>query len=124
MSKKFSYQFDPSSGILYKYYVGKISILDITASWEYAFAKQLVPKNVRGVILDYKAATFDIKIDEHTQIADFYEDHLEVFGGLKIAIITDNPKDIIIPSLVETKSNGYLSKPFSTLEAAINWVLN
>ncbi|MBN2523895.1 MAG: hypothetical protein JXB24_11525 [Bacteroidales bacterium] len=123
MNEKFKFEFDRSTGILFKYYYGKITIEDITSSWVYAFANNIIPKEVRGFILDYRNANFDFDIKEHIKIVEFYKKHLDVFGDLKIAIITEKPKDIIIPMMVETKDEGYYSKPFSTIEAAIAWVL-
>ncbi|TDN97735.1 hypothetical protein [Sunxiuqinia elliptica] len=124
MSEKFKYQFDSSLGILFKYYYGLISIKDIESSWEYAFENGLIPKETKGFILDYRKSNFNIKIDEHTVIAEFYKKHLDVFGNFKIAILTEEYRDIVIPILVKTKDEGYSSRPFSTLEAAIEWVLS
>ena len=62
-------------------------------------------------------------VDEHIEIADFYKDNLEVFGNFKIAVISNEPKDVVIIILVETKEDGYFSRLFSTVEAATNWVL-
>jgi hypothetical protein len=124
MGSKFKYQFDSLTGILYKYYYGLINVKDIVSSWEYAFSNNLIPKETKGFILDYRNSNFNIKIEEHKKIADFYRKHLDIFGNLKIAILTEVPKDIVIPILVQTHDYGYLSSPFSTLESAIDWVLN
>ncbi|MBK7630567.1 MAG: hypothetical protein IPJ23_07685 [Ignavibacteriales bacterium] len=123
MVNKFKYQYDSSTGILFKYYYGPITIEDIHSSWDYAINNNLIPKGTRSFVLDYTAASFDIKVKEHTKIAEYYRNHLEVFKNCKIAIITQTPKDVVIPALVETIDEGYYSKPFYTLEAAIDWVL-
>lgn len=122
--EKFNYQFNDSLRVIFKYYYGSITITDITSSWEYAFENQLVPKETRGIILDYRKATFNVSLDEYQAIPDFYKKHLAIFGNLKIAILTVNPMDVVIPTLVESRSEGYCSKPFSTLEAAISWTLS
>lgn len=124
MNKKFKYKFDDSLGILYKYYYGLISIQDIESSWEYAIDNNLIPKETKGFILDYRNSNFDIKINEYTAIPNFYKKNLDIFGGRRIAILTEEPKDIVIPILIKTKDKGYLSKPFSTLESAIAWILS
>ncbi len=123
MHSKFKYNYDPVTGILFKYYYGQISIQDIERSWTDAFEKGLIPSNVAGFVLDYRGATFAFSRFEYTSIPEFYKQHLDVFGNKKIAIVTESPKDIVIPLLVEQKDEGYASKPFSTLEAAIGWVL-
>jgi hypothetical protein len=123
MGNKFKFQFDTSTGILFKYYYGPITIDDIYSSWDDAISNNVIPKGTRSFVLDYTAASFDIKIKDHTKIAKYYRNHLEVFRNCKIAIITQTPKDVVIPALVETIDEGYHSKPFYTLEAAIDWVL-
>lgn len=124
MKKKFKYEFNNSLGILFKTYYGPITIEDILSSWEYAFENQLIPKDKKGFILDYRDSNFNIEISEYTAISDFYKKHIAVFGNYKIAIISEKSRDIVVPILVETKDDGYISRPFSTLEAAINWVLS
>lgn len=123
MEKKFAFQFDDSTRILYKHYFGLITLEDIYSSWDYAINNKIIPSGTRSYILDYREASFDIKIKEYHRIANYYADHLEVFKNCKIAIITQTPKDVVIPALVETKDKGYISKPFYSIEAAIDWVL-
>lgn len=60
---------------------------------------------------------------EYLQIAEFYQRRIDIFIDLKIAIINDNPQDIVIPILVKTQEDGYMSKPFSIFKVAIKWVL-
>lgn len=123
MDAKFKYEFDPGTGILFKYYYGDITINDIESSWISAFDNGLITESIKGFVLDYREAAFDMHPSEHILIADFYRRNLEVFRGYRIGIITHNPRDIVIPVLVKTKDDGYLSRPFSTPEAAIAWVL-
>lgn len=123
MDKKFKYHFDDSLCILFKYYHGLIDFEDITTSWEYAFENDLIPKDVKGFVLDYRDSHFNIKAKEFLAISNFYKKHLDIFGNLKIAIITEDPNDIVIPMLLKTEDEGYSSRPFSTMESAIYWVL-
>ena len=122
--EKFTYSFDEKTGIMFKSYFGSITFHDIESSWLSAFEKNIIPQNVTGFIVDYRKATFDMTPEEHVEIADFYQKHLTVFGNKKIGVITDNAKDVIIPVLVERKDNGYISRPFSTVDAAILWIIS
>lgn len=124
MEKKFEYKFNNSLSILFKTYYGPITIEDIESSWVYAFENNIIPKVKKGFILDYRNSNFNIEIEDHILIANFYKKHIDIFGNYKIAILTENPKDIVIPILVEAKDEGYSSRPFSTLEAAIEWILS
>ena len=62
MEEKFKYNFDESTGILYKSYFGEITLEDIYSSWDYAINENLIPKTTKGFILDYREASFKIKI--------------------------------------------------------------
>jgi hypothetical protein len=124
MEEKVKYNYDRSTGILYKYYFGSITIEDISSSWDYAIANNIIPANTKGFILDYTNANFDIELDEVDKIPEYYRQHLDIFGNKKIAVITQTSKDIVFPILVEKKDSGYSSRPFYTLEAAIEWVLS
>jgi hypothetical protein len=124
MEDKIKYRFDNSTGILYKYYSGTITIQDISSSWDEAISKKIIPENTKGFILDYTKADFDIKLNEVDRIPEYYRQHLDIFGNKKIAIITQTSKGIVVPILVEQKDSGYSSHPFYTLEAAIEWVLS
>lgn len=120
---KFKFEFDSKTGILYKYYYGSTTIDDLISSWDYGFENNLIPATVKGFILDYREASFCFNSSDWEKIPDYYRQHLSIFGNRKIAIITLNPKDIIVPFLVKRYDNGYQSEPFSTTEAAIYWVL-
>ena len=124
MEEKFKFVFDRVTGILYKYYYGSITLEDIFSSWDYAINNNLIPKETKGFISDYRKASFEINLSEYSRIADYFKKHLDIFGNKRIAVITQNPKDAVIPDLVETKDEGYLSRPFYTPEAAVQWVLS
>ena len=124
MNEKFKYSFDESTEILFKYYYGDITLNDISSSWDFAIEKGLIPANTKGFIIDYRKAKFKMDLNETNGIADYYHHHLEIFGDKKIAIITISPDQVIIPSLVELKDDGYSSRPFYTLKAALSWVLS
>lgn len=124
MEAKFKYIFDNETGILFKHYFGFIAIEDINSSWDYAIENKIIPKGTKAFVLDYRNATFNIPLEEHNKIAEYYRKNLDTFRNSKIAILTQNSKDVIIPTLVELKDNGYVSKPFYTEESAIRWVLS
>ena len=121
---KFRYEFDPATGIMFKIYLGPVTLADINESWIYAFENGLIPKETIGFVLDYRQAYFKLIDEVHAGIPVFYRKHLDIFGGKKIAIITESAKDIIVPILVEQEDFGYQSRPFSTKQAAIAWVLS
>ena len=123
MEEKFKYMFDRSTGILYKFYYGSITFDDIFSSWDYAIENNIIPEETKGFILDYRKATMENLIKEYWRIPDYYKKHLDTFGNKRIAVITQKPKDTVVPALVEAKDEGYFSRPFYSTDAAVKWVL-
>ena len=101
--EKFKFVFDRSTGILYKYYFGPITYEDIFSSWDYGISNNLIPKETKGFIVDYRKASFEIILDEYWRISDYFKKHLDIFGNKRIGVITQKPKDAVVPSLVESK---------------------
>lgn len=108
---------------MYKYYYGDISFEDIEVSWDEAILQKIIPSENKGFLLDYQKASVIIPVQHYKKINEYYQQHLDVFADKRIAILTTKPKDIVIPVLVETESQGFESKPFSTEEAAKKWIL-
>ncbi len=121
-TEKNRYEYDAQSGIMFKYYYGEITYEDFAGSWEKAFDSGAVPKGILKFLIDYTEATFKIKPAEYIRIAEFYRHNLTHFKKARIAIVVSNHKDIVIPKLVETKDSGYISKTFSSRQAALNWL--
>lgn len=120
---KFKFEFNSAIGIMYKYYFGEISFQDIVSSWEYAIKNNLIPKENKGFLVDFTKANLTSYVSEYQLISDFFNSHPEIFGHKKIAVITVNPRDIVVPFLIKHKKNEFATKPFSTIEAAIKWIL-
>lgn len=57
MEGKYKYHFNSTFGILYKTYYGLISIEDIESSWEDAFKNEVIPKENKGFVLDYRVSS-------------------------------------------------------------------
>jgi hypothetical protein len=120
----YKYEFDEKTGILFKYHYGEVTIKKIIDSWEYARKNSLIPKGIKGIVIDFRDTDTKIERTEYKEISQFFNSNLDLFGGLKIAIITiDDPKNIIVPMLVSNIEVGYKSRPFLTLEGAIKWIL-
>lgn len=122
--QKCRYHFDQSTGILFKVYFGDITLKDIVETWDQGIENNLIPADNKGFIVDYRKARILIGDDDRPGIAEYFKDHLDVFGGKKIAVVTEDYRDIIQPILVMELDEGYSSRPFSTIEAATGWILD
>lgn len=119
--EKFKYEYKDS--IVFKSYFGLITVNDVKKSWLDAFEKKLFPEKNIGFVLDYRAAHFDIEPGRHIEIPKFYREHPDVFENKRIAVVTEKPEDVVYPMLIRLQDRDYESRPFSTMNAAINWVL-
>ncbi|HPH15596.1 MAG TPA: hypothetical protein PK029_00370 [Bacteroidales bacterium] len=122
--EKFIYVYNNDEKILYKSYFGNITIYDITSSWDIAIEQQLIPQGTIGVINNFLEARFDFNsLNDFKKIPEYYQQNLNTFSGLRFAIVTVSPKDMVVPVLVKEYDKGYESRPFSTVEAARQWIL-
>lgn len=121
---KYKYEYNTEEKILYKTYFGKIKLIDITSSWDIAMKQNIIPKETVGIINDYSKAEFDFdSIDEHKKIPEYYHKNLQAFGGLRFAIVTNSPRDVVVPILIQRYDKNYESCPFATIEAAKQWIM-
>lgn len=120
-AEKFKYEYKDC--IVFKSYFGLITVNDVKESWLYAIEKDIFPAETIGFVLDYRAAQFDIEPGQHVEIPEFYQQNPNVFGNKRIAIVTVNPEDVVYPMLIRLLDQGYESRPYSTMDAAIQWVL-
>lgn len=122
MRENVKYSYDSKLKILTKKYLGDINIELLRNSWVWAFEDNIIPSKTKRFVLDYSEAVMKITVKESSEIADFYKDHLKYFKGAKFALLTNTPHNVVISTLLYRSSDGYISKPFSTYEAAINWL--
>lgn len=108
--------------ILIRIFKGTVTVTDIFDSWEYLIPNYLVNKNYLGVISDFRECNLQIGNDVCEQFERFFTDRLVVFKNLKLAQIIDTPS-IAFPLLFGIESTKVQSQPFSTLEAAMQWIL-
>ena len=115
-------KYEYKNRIVFKHYFGLITVEDVAETWLKAIEQNLFPDDTIGFILDYRKAQFDIEPGRHIEIPEFYQQHPDVFNGKRIAIVTVRPTDVVYPLLIQVQDKGYKSMPFSTMEAAIDWV--
>uniref|UniRef100_UPI0032170E01 hypothetical protein n=1 Tax=uncultured Draconibacterium sp. TaxID=1573823 RepID=UPI0032170E01 len=123
MNNSSRFEFDHQTRILFKYYYGLISVEAVKDSWTDAIKNKLIPDNVSGFVLDYREASFNFEISRLAEVAEFYVGNIDVFRNKRIAMVVENTKDIVYPILFQNQNKGYVTQTFSTMDAAIGWVL-
>ena len=74
------------------------------------------------MVLDMTAAQFNMEIEEAMKIIDYVSGE-SILASIKFAILADTPEKIIFPLLGGIHNAEARIKPFSTEQAAIQWIL-
>lgn len=119
----YEFHFDPETKIFYKKHFGNITKEEIFKSWDHAIENDLIPKDTVGFIVDFREAHYALKLTDVKSLPSYFNSHPEVFEGKKIAVIVTSPDEIVVPVLIQHIKKNYHVKPFSTQEAAIQWIL-
>ena len=119
---KVEYYYDSVTRIFYKSYFGNITFKDIVGSWEYAIRENLIPAETIGFILDYRGVGLNLEIKDAGSITGFYDQHLDIFANKKIALVMENPDQVISPILAQIKGTRYFPRAFASKGPAVVWV--
>lgn len=102
---------------------GKVTFNDIFSSWQALIKDGWFAPSLIGVINDFREMELDAKVSDVNEILKLIDKNFDTFKGIKIAVIVDSYKNIVFPMMVEKLSKKVKIKPFSTFDAARDWVL-
>lgn len=122
MQSKVKFKFDPDTKIFYKCTKGVVTLADVKRSWKEVVKKDLMPDSIAGFILDYREAHFEMDCHDFEKVGKYFNANKAFFKGKQIAVITSDPKDIVLPMLLEKMHNCSEVHPFTTMTAAIEWL--
>lgn len=109
--------------VLYKSFKGNITAKEFESQWQFAIENDIISPDTLGFIIDCSQATFSIDADETYKLSKLFRDNLNIFQHKKMAYITRLPEQIIFPILMQEHDFLYETKPFSSKEAALEWML-
>jgi len=108
--------------ILVREISGKVSFMDIFNSWQSLVKDGWLNTSLVGIINDFRDMELDAKVSDVKEVLKLIEKNYDVFKGIKIAVVVDSYKNIVFPMMVEKLSKRVKIKPFSTFEAAEDWI--
>ena len=108
--------------ILVREIKGKVTFMDIFNSWQHLVRDGWLNPSLTGIINDFRDMELDAEVSDVKEVIGLIENNFDVFKGLRIAVIVDSYKNIVFPMMVEKLSKKVMIKPFSTFEAAQDWV--
>jgi len=107
--------------VLVRTFEGEVSSDDIIASWKLLHEKNLFTSRIKGVLNDLEDCELTMSMEGFRELMNYMKNQ-EHLLGLKIAVVTNSPKRIIFPALGEMQEKSLTIKPFSTIDAAIEWI--
>lgn len=119
----YSCSIEQEIGILVKTYYGIISLDMMKKSWLQLLLQNEVSSKIKGIILDYQEAELAIDVNDLEKVINFYKDHFSHLKNCRIALVSNKPKNLVVPVLIEEIVKQGRTKPFSTFEAAKRWIL-
>ena len=108
--------------ILFRTYKGIFTADKEIQMLQYALEEGLLHDQVHGMVIDLSSAQFNMEIGDVNRIMDFVNSNKRL-AQLKFAIIVDSPDQIIHPLLGALYSEEIKVKPFSTRQAAIQYII-
>lgn len=109
--------------ILIRNFIGKVDVNNIIDSWEYLHKNNLIDINIKGIINNLTGCELIMDM-ESFKILIAYLKKEDSIKKIKLAVISDIPETIVFPFLGENQESELKIKPFSTMEAAVNWIMN
>lgn len=101
---------------------GMVDVSEIIASWEDLLNNKLITKHIKGIINDLTECELRMDMDSFHNLIVYLKGHDE-FSKIKLAVISGDPKIIVFPTLGEQDAKGLKIKPFTTEEAAVEWIM-
>ena len=99
-----------------------VTVDEIIASWEYLLSNSLLSNITKGVINNLTGCNLQMNIESFKRLIAYLRSQ-EIFKSIKLAVVCDNPQIIVFPTLGEVKITDLNIKPFTTVEAAVDWIL-
>ena len=108
--------------ILIRDFADKVSVTDIIHSWDILIEQGMLNSNIKGVINNITGCQLAMDLDSFYTLIDYIKTK-DILRKVKLAVVCNNPKMIIFPILGEAEEKDLHIKPFSTVEAAVEWIM-
>lgn len=108
--------------IVTRIFNGEILKEDIMFSFKHMIEDKLFDADSKGLITIISNSTIKMDISDIENMVSFMSAN-NILSKLKIAVVSDDPDKIILPTLVHFKIGDKL-RPFNNIEEAKEWIIN
>ena len=122
----YSIEADDTLKIIRYKHSGKVDKEEIGKAWQGLIKLRKFTELNYNLLSDYRAATFNLNLEDVELISDFLSSLKHVLNGKKQSLIIDNPKATAFSIMFEDKvlkKIGFKVNVFSTIEAAEDWLV-
>ena len=123
--KKYSIEIDHKNRFILVKYLGEIKVADIGESWDELLKLVEFTAQKYNLFSDYSEAVLAGVGKDVDRICDILYHLKDILKGKKQVLLLDEPTSVALSLLFENEVNiriGFVSKVFSTEEAAFKWI--
>lgn len=85
-------------------------------------SENLISNDMKGVLNDFTSCKLEMNMVSFQKVLAFLKSNKNI-AKLKQAVVTNDPKTVVFPMMVETHDKELKIKPFSTESAATSWLI-
>jgi hypothetical protein len=108
--------------ILVRDFIDEVRAEDIINSWEVIIDEKMITPTIKGVINNLIGCDLKMDMNGFNTVIEYFKEHKEL-KGLKLAVVCDSPGKLVFPMLGEHRYAEIQIKPFSSVEAAVSWII-
>ena len=113
--------FHEQDGVIVRRFSGEVCFEDMMDSWKKLLASYKSLKDYKGILTSFLDADIKEEDSNLNVMVEFLKGNLDQLKDLKIAIVMNTPM-VTNTIIVSQKVQSLQIKPFSTIEAAMQWI--
>ena len=103
-------------------FAGRVDVVEIIQSWEFLLHHNLIHEEILGVINNLTDCQLDMDMNSFHTLIGYLKEHDQLYR-IKLAVICDDPRMIVFPTLGAVQEKSLKIKPFASEEAAVEWIM-
>ena len=107
--------------VIFRRFSGEVCIDDMIQSWKEIFSTYDDLGAYKGIVTSFLAADIKHEDSNLNVIVEYLKEYLDSLRGMKMAIVMDTPL-VTNTIIMNQKMKNMHIRPFSTEEAALEWI--
>ncbi len=107
--------------VLIRKFYGDVTIEVLTFSLKHLIKNNMILKNQKGIISDFREADFLVSQEDMLLLKDLFIKHHNILGNLRFVQIINTPK-IVSTMIFASENSDVTTRSFSTMQAAKVWI--